>query len=560
MDDFTRDLVCDAAFWEEIKAIASPEKKMDMLERYLRTACPPLNTAESLIEDMRLMKCNNGLTAFTVAYAKKAQLYLKLLQPAENNEEDPLPAQQEALGQDEDGEIDGNDDIAAPEANLQLPDWAQQRDLSSLARIVVIPPSIYAPAQEEPDLTINPSLRNLYQMFLAALPYTVGKEILSLLDTNKMKYTLSYLFLAAISLDRRNAMHGKCLAPQDVSSLLPRSKTGRTAFISKVDQIGFLPGAKQTLEHLMSQPIPTPEATMDELRKDRNRTDAIRFLNKTIDRQMPSPEEVKILKKNALAETNYRTLTNTLIKEAKLREQAHKATDVRLAALTKVIKNQQNTPPSTPVVQTPVVRSTATHASVACPDFLRGDCTDLSCTQPHINLPAGMSLYRPRPATNTTYRHPQNKRNRQESGNNGTRYQSRYTSTNRRPGTCWNFNSPRGCNLRNCRYAHELDSDARECKWFKSAAGCKFTNCRYSHNSGTSNAFRQSPRQRRPRCDDCGAAHETKSSMCYKNAREQADKVLVATATPPLRTSCQLCKGDHEVRQCPEFLCLSKNE
>jgi hypothetical protein len=59
----------------------SQEDKMDILQAYLQTVCPPLNTTETLIEDMRNMPCHNGLTAFTVAFARKTHLYLKLLQP-----------------------------------------------------------------------------------------------------------------------------------------------------------------------------------------------------------------------------------------------------------------------------------------------------------------------------------------------------------------------------------------------------------------------------------------------------------------------------------------------
>jgi hypothetical protein len=112
-------LVCDAAFWKEIKALNSHEQKMDKLEQRLLDACPPLNTVESLMEDMRGMKCDKGLTAYTVAFAKKAHLYLKLLRPVKG----PNGAEEGEIPQDEVERI-----------QLKLPEWADAKSLNSLAK------------------------------------------------------------------------------------------------------------------------------------------------------------------------------------------------------------------------------------------------------------------------------------------------------------------------------------------------------------------------------------------------------------------------------------------
>jgi hypothetical protein len=309
-------------------------------------------------------------------------------------------------------------------------------------------------------------------------------------------------------------MHGKCLTHPNKSTLATKPPGRRMAFLTKADQTEFLPGARETLEQLMAQPTPTPAATVAALRKDQNRADAIRFLEGSIDYPRPSPEEAKILENRDILESNYQNLTNTIAVETKIRKKEHRATDARFAALTKLIKEQKTTSP-TPTAT--VKQRTNTNTTIACPYYLRGNCTDLSCTKAHFKLPDGMTV------TNISNRNSPNKRFHSGSRDNGRNNRSRYSDRNRQPPLCWNFNSARGCNYKNCRFRHEPD-------------------------------------RKKPLCADCGAPHETKSVHCYKNARAKADQarnVAMLASTPP---SCQLCKGAHKATKCPRFLDLSKNE
>jgi hypothetical protein len=331
----------------------------------------------------------------------------------------------------------------------------------------------------------------------------------------------------------RSTKHNKCLT----SRVKPRGM----ALLTDADQTGFLPGAKEAICKLMMQPKLTPEETMATLTNDKNRTAALKFLNSKVNPQTTTTAvDFKLLDKvegirqeltNSMAAETKRRKTEALKRErlAQKREDAAnaraKAADDRVAALAKALDRKTMADGQALIKlanqKAVITPSPPTHAqtprgdaNTICVHFLRGGCTRLDYTKAHLRLPSEFQAVT----------RGQNKRSRNDT-HNKTR------------GKCFNFGTPRGCwRGNNCRYQHSHTQDDRR-----------------SNN--------------RPKCGDCGAPHQTGSAYCDKKTRQMADRRAdaamqrpsVPAIMPPSARVCQLCKGAHEVPQCPTYLALTKN-
>jgi hypothetical protein len=174
---------------------------------------------------------------------------------------------------------------------------------------------MYSPAKEEPNMTKEPNIRGLFQMFLMGLPATMRNTVLGYLDTKELRYTLTNLFLATLTLDMRTTKHTKCLTIRGRA----KAKSRSLAFLTKADQTGFLPGAKEAVRLLMEQPKLTPEEAMASLRKDKNHTAAIKFLDSNVSpRTIPSTTDLQAI--DDKMEGMRQILTNSLAAEADRRK------------------------------------------------------------------------------------------------------------------------------------------------------------------------------------------------------------------------------------------------